>query len=82
MSENNKEKNQNSKKQLNSYIKFSGVAFQMIAIICVFSYFGIWLDEKFPNNYSAYTIIFSLIGVISAMYLVIKQVMSMNKDKK
>lgn len=82
MSENNKEKNQNSKKQLNSYIKFSGVAFQMIAIICVFSYFGIWLDEKFPNNYSAYTIIISLIGVISAMYLVIKQVMSMNKDKK
>lgn len=82
MSENNKNKMQNSKKQLNSYIKFSGAAFQMIAIICIFSYFGVWLDKKFPNSYSAYTIIFSLIGVVSAMYLVIKQVMSMNKDKK
>ena len=82
MLESSKKNNSNSKKQLNSYIKFSGVAFQMIAIICVFSYFGIWLDEKFPNSYSAYTIIFSLLGVVSAMYMVIKQVISMNKDKK
>lgn len=70
------------KKQINTYLKFSGVAFQMIAIICIFSYFGVWLDGKFPNNYSAYTIVFSLTGVIFAMYLIIKQVITMNKNKK
>lgn len=74
----NKE-NLKREKQLNNYIKFSGIAFQMIAVICVFSYLGVWLDEKHFNNYSAYTIIFSLIGVVLAMYMVIKQVISMSK---
>ena len=77
-----KKDQQQPKKQLDNYIKFSGVAFQMIAIICVFSYFGDFLDKKYPNNYSIYTIIFSLTGVISAMYLIIKQVITMNKNKK
>jgi hypothetical protein len=54
----------------------------MIAIISALSYFGVWLDEKYPNSYSAYTVVFSLIGVVSAMYLVIKQVTTTDKDKK
>ncbi|WP_066222738.1 AtpZ/AtpI family protein [Formosa haliotis] len=67
------------KKQLNNYIKFSGMAFQMIAIIGVLTFIGVWLDGKFPNQYSAYTVIFSLIGVIGAIYQIIKQVTNMNK---
>ena len=70
------------KKQIDTYIRFSGIAFQMIAVIGIFSYFGVWLDEKFPNSYSLYTVIFSLLGVVLAMYLVIKKVISLNKDKK
>ncbi|MCL5247537.1 AtpZ/AtpI family protein [Cellulophaga sp. 20_2_10] len=54
----------------------------MIAVIGIFSYFGVWLDKKFPNSYSLNTVIFSLVGVILAMYLVIKKVISLNKDKK
>ena len=72
---------QKPKKQLNNYIKFSGIAFQMIAIICLFAFFGVWLDGKFPNDFSAYTLIFSLFGVALAMYFVIKQVTNMNKDQ-
>ena len=72
---------QKPKKQLNNYVKFSGIAFQMIAIICLFAFFGVWLDGKFPNEYSAYTLIFSLLGVALAMYFVIKQVTNMNKDQ-
>ncbi len=74
--------NKQNKKQINTYIKFSGVAFQMIAVIGVFSYLGVWLDKKFPNNFSLNTVIFSLFGVIFAMYLVIKKVIAQNKDKK
>lgn len=70
------------KKQIDTYIRFSGIAFQMIAVIGIFSYFGVWLDKKFPNSYSLNTVIFSLVGVILAMYLVIKKVISLNKDKK
>ena len=78
----NKENKPKQKKPLNLYVRFTGVAFQMIAIICVFSFLGVWLDKKFPNNFTAFTIIFSLIGVISSMYIVIKQVLTMIKDNK
>ncbi|MGR7812821.1 AtpZ/AtpI family protein [Lacinutrix undariae] len=68
------------KNTLNKYLRFSTIAFQMIAIIGVFSFIGVWLDEKFPNAYSAYTVICALFGVAIAMYLVIKQVIQMNND--
>ncbi|WAC01109.1 AtpZ/AtpI family protein [Lacinutrix neustonica] len=72
---------QKPKKQLNNYIKFTTIAFQMIATIGLLSFVGWWLDSKFPNEYSAYTVIFSLLGVILAIYQVIKQVIGMSKDK-
>ncbi|WP_156133178.1 AtpZ/AtpI family protein [Lacinutrix sp. Hel_I_90] len=72
---------QKPKKQLNNYIKFTTIAFQMIATIGLLSFVGWWLDSKFPNNYSAYTVIFSLLGVFLAIYQVIKQVIDMSKDK-
>jgi uncharacterized membrane protein len=69
------------KKQLNNFIKFSGIGIQMIIIICLFSFLGVWLDGVFPNDYSIYVVVFSLLGVALAMYYVIKQVINMNKDK-
>lgn len=72
---------QKPKKQLNNYIKFTTIAFQMIATIGLLSFVGWWLDSKFPNDYSAYTVIFSLLGVFLAIYQVIKQVIGMSKDK-
>lgn len=68
------------KKQLNTYVKFSGMAFQMMAIIGVMVFVGVKLDSKFPNQYSAYTVVFSLLGVIGAMYQIIKQVINVNND--
>jgi F0F1-type ATP synthase assembly protein I len=69
------------KKPLNNYIKFTTIAFQMIATIGLLSYVGWWLDFKYPNDYSAYTVIFSLLGVLISIYQVIKQVISISKDK-
>ena len=62
------------KKQLNKYARFSGIAFQMIIIIALFTYAGLKLDEAYPNNNKLYTVIFSLVGVAISMYYVIKQV--------
>ncbi|MGY0407087.1 MAG: AtpZ/AtpI family protein [Polaribacter sp.] len=53
----------------------------MLATIGLLTYFGWWLDSKYPNNYSAYTVVFSLLGVFAAIYQVIKQVTNMSKDK-
>ncbi|MGJ5642974.1 AtpZ/AtpI family protein [Formosa sp. S-31] len=69
------------KKQLNNYIKFSTMAFQMVAIIGVLTYLGVWLDDKYPNEYSMFTIIFSLLGVTGAIYMIIKQVTNLNKEE-
>lgn len=67
--------------RLNSYAKFSGVAFQMIAIIGLGTYGGVKLDEKYPNKHSLFTIILSLLSVAIAMYYVIRQV-SFTSNKK
>ena len=45
----------------------------MVAIIGVGSYGGVKLDEAYPNEYSIFTIICSLISVAIALYFVIKQ---------
>jgi F0F1-type ATP synthase assembly protein I len=73
---------QKPKRPLNKYARYSGVAFQMIAIIVLSTYAGLKLDDAYPNNYRLYTIIFSLVGVAISMYFVIKQVgQNQNKNK-
>ena len=62
------------KKPPNNFIKFSGIAFQMIAIILAGVYAGIWLDEKVPLEFPLFKLIFSLFSVGLAMYVVIRQV--------
>ncbi|MCL5127294.1 AtpZ/AtpI family protein [Algibacter sp. L4_22] len=69
------------KKQLKQITELSGIAVQMGITIYLFVVFGKWLDSKFTNNYSLYTVIFSLLGVLLAMYKIIKQVASMNNEK-
>ena len=73
------------KKEKNQYLKyvvFSGMAFQMGITIALFTYIGILLDEKFPNDLNIYTVIFSLIGVIGSIYIIVKQVINTSKDEK
>lgn len=65
---------QNKDSRINSYARFSGIAFQMAAIIGLGSFGGVKLDEYYPNKYSVFTIICSLISIGIALYYVIKQV--------
>lgn len=74
MTDHKESKNQKQSRRIKDYAHFSGIAFQMIAIIGLGSYGGIKLDEFFPNEYSLFTIICSLISVAIALYFVIKQV--------
>lgn len=68
------------KKQLHKYIYFSSMAFQMGIAIAIGTYFGQWLDSKYINDYSLFTIIFSLLAVFGSLYLMIKKVTSINKN--
>ena len=68
------------KRQLDTYAKFSGIAFQMIAIIGLGSYGGVKLDELYPEFHPMFTLICSLGSVAIAMYLVIKQVGNISNE--
>jgi len=66
------------KKQRNSLLRFSGLAFQMGGTIGGLTYAGVYLDNKFPKEFPVFTLIFSLSSVFIALYLVIRDV---NKDQ-
>lgn len=64
------------------YLHLINIAFQMGIIIAAGVFLGIWLDGKFPNKYSAFTIGVSLLGVFLALYQVYRGIRDMNKDEK
>lgn len=76
---NNKDKERKPKEQLNNFARFSGIGFQMIAIIGLGVYSGVKLDEKFPNKYNLFTLICSLVAIGMALYFVINKVSNISK---
>ena len=67
------ENQKNNKDKLKTYAKFSGIAFEMLAIIGGGTWLGTRLDENRADDFPVYTLIFSLVSVAIALYLVIKQ---------
>jgi ATP synthase protein I len=63
------------------YLEFVNIAIQMGIIIAAGVFLGIWLDREYPNEYSAFTIGISLLGVFIALYQVIRKVIQMSKDE-
>jgi len=74
MEEETREKKQKKppNKGLNEYAKYSGIAFQMIAIIGLTTWGGIKLDELSGFSNPVFTIILSLLGVFAAIYIAIR----------
>ena len=71
----------NNQSGLHSYGRYSGLAFQMIAIILAFVWAGKKIDEIYFGGRSIFIIILSLIGVIIAMYVVLKDFLTISKKK-
>lgn len=69
------------KDQRNKYLVFVNIALQMGIIIGIGVFAGVWLDGKFPNKYSVYTISLSLLGVFIALYQVFRAVKDLNDDE-
>jgi F0F1-type ATP synthase assembly protein I len=68
------------KEQPSKYLEFVNIAVQMGIIIAAGVFLGIWLDEKYPNDFSGFTIGVSLLGVFVALYQVIRKVSQISKD--
>ncbi|MDQ3192146.1 MAG: AtpZ/AtpI family protein [Bacteroidota bacterium] len=72
--EKKRKKSSSQGKPPSDFIKYSGIAFQMIAIILAGVYAGIWLDDKFQLDYPIFKLVLSLLSVGLAMYVIIRQV--------
>lgn len=59
-------------KQPNPYIRYSNLALQMASIIGLTSWGGYKLDEYFKNTNSVFTITLSLLGIFTALFVVLK----------
>jgi len=66
----NKQKSNPS--QLNNYARYSGLAFQMIAIILVGVFGGIKLDEIVKWEFPVFTLVLTLVAVVASMYYAVK----------
>jgi hypothetical protein len=65
------ESDKNESPQLNAYVKYTGMGFQMIVIIGLFTYAGYKIDESAHHSVKWVTAILSLTGVFISLYLVI-----------
>lgn len=65
------EHDENDSRPLNAYAKYSGLGFQMIAIIGIFTYAGYKIDESAHHQVKWVTAALSLAGVFISLYIVI-----------
>lgn len=66
-------------KQPNPLLKYSNLAIQMAVIIGLSAWGGNKLDSYYKNSTPIFTIVLSLLGIGIALYLVIKDVLKMQK---
>ena len=69
-----------TKQTNNKWLAFINIPMQMGAIIFLFSYFGNWLDESYPNSYNVFVKILTLVGVALAFYNLNRQLKDINKS--
>jgi F0F1-type ATP synthase assembly protein I len=62
------------KKSLNVYARYSGIAFQMVAIILLGAYGG-WKIDDWLNTKPIFTIILLLISVVLSIYFVTRDLL-------
>lgn len=79
MSEKKNNDSQEKERPLRRYLMLSGIGIQMGATIFLFSLGGRKLDEYFEPEKDWFTILSVLLGVFVAVYMVIKQLNSLNK---
>lgn len=66
---------QKEKKALKAYARYSSIAFQMLVIILAGVFGGRELDRWLDLGFPAFTLSFTILAVILAIYTVIKDLM-------
>lgn len=77
----NKPPQQNQGKQLSGYARYSGLVFQMMAIIGIGVFIGFKLDQRYPNKHQLFTTFLSLFSVIAAIVYIVKRIIAISKEE-
>ena len=64
------------------FVRYSSIAFEMLAIIGLFTLAGWKLDQWLKNTFPVFLLILSLSGVFIGIYTIIKRVLKEEKQKK
>ncbi|MFL5730939.1 MAG: AtpZ/AtpI family protein [Cytophagaceae bacterium] len=59
----------------NNFLRYSGIAFQMIATILLGCWAGMALDKHFEVKSHMFTVVLMLLSVVASMYVVIRGLM-------
>ena len=70
-----KETKKPNKKQLDNYVKYSSLAFQMLAIILAGVFGGYKLDQWLSLKFPIFTIVLSTASVVLAIYYATKDLL-------
>jgi F0F1-type ATP synthase assembly protein I len=68
------ENNEKQKKSPNQYVRYSNLAFKMIAIILVGLWSGKKLDEKFKPKFPAFTVSLTIGALAASFYTLFKEI--------
>lgn len=68
-------KQQKEKDKFKAYAKYSNMAFKMIAIILIGTFGGFKLDEYLAWGFPVFTVSLSIISVVLAIYISIKDLL-------
>jgi hypothetical protein len=76
----NQQPSKGKQSALNSFVRYSGMGFQMLAVILIFYWAGSKLDERSASEKPLYTTLMTLLGVIAGLYLVLKEFIFKKND--
>jgi len=66
----------------NGFIRYSTMAFEMVAVIGIFTFVGWKLDRWLENKFPVFLLIFTLSGVFTGIYTALKDFLKEGKNKK
>jgi hypothetical protein len=59
---------------MDKYSDWAGLGFQMIAVIGLSTWGGIWLDKYLQNSFPVFTLSLSVLSVLLSLYQVIRKI--------
>ena len=69
------QKKREKKPPFNNYIKYTQLAFQMIIVMAIGVFAGIKIDQWIDLGFPLFTLLLSLLGVGTAIYMAIRNFM-------